>query len=107
MLAIAENEAPTMLKVKREPQAAEGPPTTAQYIDEMAAAGRPLTLRIDDRPPLLVEDEHTRRLLWGLVDRIETLEALRLASQQMANREGVPLDEAINRLRERFGIPKG
>ncbi len=95
-----------MLKVKRATPPAEPAATAAQYVDQMTAAGRSITLRIDDRPPLVVQDERTRQLLWQLVDRIETIEALQLASQQMACDEGIPFDEAMDRLRKRFGIPK-
>jgi hypothetical protein len=96
-----------MLKARRDTPPAEHPASTAHYVDEMAAAGRPITLRIDDRPPLVIEDERTRKLLWQLLDRIETLAALQSASQQMARSEGIPFDEAMARLRQRFGIPKG
>ncbi len=95
-----------MLKTKGQTPPAEHAATAAQYVDEMTAAGRSITLRIDDRPPLVVEDERARQLLWQLVDRIETIEALQLASQQMACGEGIPFDEAMDRLRKRFGIPK-
>ena len=58
-------------------------PTTAQYLDRMAREGRPVTLRIDDRPPLLIEDARAHRLLWELVDRLETIAAVGEGLAQM------------------------
>ncbi len=46
-----------MLEVKKDRAAgAPGDPTTAQYVDRMERKRRPITLRIDDRPPLVIED---------------------------------------------------
>jgi hypothetical protein len=44
----------------------------ARYIDEAAEQGRPLTLRIDDREPLVIQDERSYQRLWELVDDLET-----------------------------------
>jgi hypothetical protein len=85
-----------MLEVERKTPPAEPTPTTAHHIDAAAATGRPITLRIDDRPPLVVADEHTRRLLWELVDRIETLEAVREGLEQVRQGRTTPL-EALDR----------
>ena len=73
-----------MLEVKKGRAGQAGrDPTTAQYLDRMEQAGRPVTLRIDDRPPLVIKDARAYQLLWELVDRIETIEAVREGLQQM------------------------
>ena len=95
-----------MLKVKPNRAAAPDPLETARYVDEANVAGRSLTLRIDDRPPLQVEDPRARRLLWQLVEHIETVEAVQEALEQVERGEGVPFDEAMERLRQRFSIPR-
>ncbi len=95
-----------MLKVKRETPPADRTPTTAQYIDEMAGAGRPITLRIDDRPPLVVEDERVYRLLWELVDRAETIEAVRDGLEQVRQGRTRPLEEVDRHLRKKHGIQR-
>jgi hypothetical protein len=55
-----------MLEVKKErPAEAPGERTTAQYVDRMEREGRPITLRIDDRPPIVVEDARAYQMLWS------------------------------------------
>jgi hypothetical protein len=93
-----------MLKVKRDTPPAERTPTTAHYVGEMAAAGQPITLRIDDRPPLVVKDERACRLLWELVDRIETIEAVREGLEQVRQGRTTPLEELDRTLRKKHGI---
>jgi hypothetical protein len=96
-----------MLKVKKD---ASGPEQvrldTARYIDEAAAAGRPITVQIDDRPALVVEDERTYQMLWELVDRLETIEGIRRGLEEAARGEGIPFDEAIEQIRQKHKIPR-
>ena len=44
-------------------------------------------------------------MLWELIDRIETIEAVREGLQQMERGEGRPLEEVDRRLRKKHGIP--
>jgi hypothetical protein len=68
--------------------------------------GRPITLRIDDRPPLVVEDERVYRLLWELVDRAETIEAVRDGLEQVRQGRTRPLEEVDRHLRKKHGIQR-
>ena len=94
-----------MLKVKknRAPEA-QGDPTAASYVDRMEREGRPITLRIDDRPALQIEDERAYQILWELVDRIETIEAVRDGLQQVEEGRTIPLEELDRRLRKKHGL---
>jgi hypothetical protein len=95
-----------MLEVKKDRPAEEGSdPTTAQYVDRREREGRPITLRIDDRPPLVVEDERAYQMLWELVDRIETVEAVREGLEQMERGEGRPAEEVFEEMRRKYGSP--
>jgi hypothetical protein len=94
-----------MLEVKKGRAArAQDDPTTAQYVDQMAGEGRPITLCIDDRPPLTIKDERAYQMLWELIDRIETIEAVREGLVQMEQGRGLPLEELDRRLRKKHGI---
>lgn len=90
-----------MLEVKkgRSPRA-EDDPTTAHYVDRMEQEGRPITLRVDDRPPLVIEDERAYQMLWELVDRIETVEAVREGLKQVEEGRTIPLEELDRQLRK-------
>jgi hypothetical protein len=94
-----------MLEVKKARAAeARRDATTAQYVDRMEHAGQPVTLRIDDRPPLLIKDARAYKLLWELVDRIETIEAVREGLEQVEESRTLPLEELDRRLRKKHGI---
>ena len=95
-----------MLEVKKDrPAEASGDPTTAQYVDRKEREGRPITLRIDDRPPLVVEDERAYQMLWELIDRIETIEAVREGLREVEEGRTIPLEELDRRLKRKHGIP--
>jgi hypothetical protein len=90
-----------MLKVKKDrPAEAHRDPTTAQYIDRMEREGRPITLRIDDRPLLVLEDPRAYQMLWELVDHIETIAAVREGLEQAEEGRTMPLEELDQRLRK-------
>jgi PHD/YefM family antitoxin component YafN of YafNO toxin-antitoxin module len=94
-----------MLEVKKARAArAQEDPTTAQYVDRMEREGRPITLRVDDRPPLTIVDERAYQMLWELIDRIETIEAVRQGLRQVEEGRTLPLDELDRRLRKKHGI---
>jgi hypothetical protein len=95
-----------MHKVKKDPAQRERQALDlARYIDEAAAAGRPLTLRIDDRPPLVIQDEPGYQKLWELVDDLETAHAIQQALEEVERGEAVPIEEFDRRMREKYGIP--
>jgi PHD/YefM family antitoxin component YafN of YafNO toxin-antitoxin module len=94
-----------MLEVKKARAAeARRDATTAQYVDRMEHAGQPVTLRIDDRPSLVIKDARAYRLLWELVDRVETIEAVREGLEQVEAGRTLPLEELDRRLRKKHGI---
>jgi PHD/YefM family antitoxin component YafN of YafNO toxin-antitoxin module len=94
-----------MLEVKNgRASHAQDDPTTAQYIDRMEREGRPITLHVDDRPPLVIADERAYQMLWELIDRIETIEGVREGLRQVEQGRTMPLDELDRRLRKKHGI---
>ena len=95
-----------MLEVKKG-RARQGydDPTTAQYVDRMEREGRPITLRVDDRPPLLIKDERAYQMLWELIDQVETIEAVREGLAQAERGQTRPLDEVFEDIRKRHRLP--
>ena len=95
-----------MLKVKPDrPRSAKPATSTARHVDEANVAGRQMTLRIDDRPPLTVADPRARRLLWQLVEHIETLEAVREGLEQVRQGRTMSLEELDLGLSKKHGLP--
>ena len=94
-----------MLEVKKARLAETGSDaTTTQYVVRMERDGRPVTLRIDDRPPLVIRDRQAYQLLWELADRIETIEAVREGLEHVEEGRTLPLEELDRRLRKKHGI---
>jgi hypothetical protein len=94
-----------MLEVKNgRASHAQDDPTTAQYIDRMEREGRPITLVVDDRPPLKIEDERAHQMLSELIDRIEAIEAVREGLKQVEQGRTLPLEELDRRLRKKHAI---
>jgi hypothetical protein len=106
MVGRARRKDAPMLKVKKARAAEAGrDPTTAQYVDRMEREGQPVTLRIDDRPPLVIKDERAYQLLWDLVDRLETIQAVRDGLDQMERGEGRPAEEFFEEMRRKYPVP--
>ena len=61
---------------------------------------------IDDRPVLKIEDERAYQMLWELVDRIETFEAVREGLGQMERGEGRPAEDVFEDMRKRHRLPR-
>lgn len=94
-----------MLKVKpNQPRTAEPANSTARYADAANVVGRPITLRIDDLPPITVDDAGGRRLLWQLVEHTETLAAVREGMEQVRQGRAMPLDKLDRDLRKKHGL---
>jgi predicted transcriptional regulator len=105
MVGRARRKDAPMLEVKKGRAAEAGSePMTAQYLDRMEREAAPVTLRIDDRPPLVIKDARAYQLLWELVDRIETIEAVREGLEQVEQGRTLPLEEIDRRLRKKHGI---
>jgi hypothetical protein len=104
MVGDARRKDALMLEVKNRTASASRDPTTAQYVDRMARESRPITLRIDERPPLAIKDERAYQLLWELVDRLETIEAVREGLKQVHEGRTLPLEELDRQLRRKRGI---
>jgi predicted transcriptional regulator len=52
----------------------------------------------------VIKDARAYQLLWELVDRIETIEAVREGLQQIEQGRTLPLEEVDRRLRNKHGI---
>lgn len=76
----------------------------ARYIDEAAEQSRPITLRIDDREPLVIQDEKSYQRLWELVDDLETEAAVAEALAEVERGETISLEEHDRRMRAKHGI---
>ncbi len=93
----------------------ESPETTTplpEFTRDAAAAirrlrdtGQPEVLTVDGEPAVVVQDAKSYQQLLDRLDRLETIEAIRQALDEVARGEDVPAEEVFAELRAEFGLP--
>jgi hypothetical protein len=79
--------------------------STVELIRELKRTGQPIVLMISGKAELLVEDATSVLKLLDLVDRLETIEAIREGMRQIEEGQGVSLEEFKNAVHMKHGIP--
>src|SRR2546428_804744 len=80
-------------------------PSAADAIRDAAVDGRPLALKIDGCPELIIRDERSREMLFDLVDRIETIEAIQEGLRDIEEGRTLTLEEFKAEMARRHGLP--
>ena len=74
------------------------------YVGRLKEKKTPLVLTINGRAEIVVQDAESYQVLLDRLERAETLGAIRRGAEQMGRGEGIPLDEAEKRLRNKHGF---
>jgi hypothetical protein len=74
-------------------------------IQQWREAGEPITVTICGKVDLVVHDETSFEQLLDLVDRIETIEGIRVGLEEMKAGKGRPAEELFEELRQNYNIP--
>ncbi len=74
-------------------------------IRRLKESGQPEVLTIDGEPTVVVPDASSYQRLLDRLDRLETIEAIRQALDEVARGEDVPAEEVFAELRAEFGLP--
>jgi PHD/YefM family antitoxin component YafN of YafNO toxin-antitoxin module len=67
---------------------------------------KPLVLTVNGRAELVVQDAESYQLILERLDRAETLASIRRGVEQFDQGQGIPLDEAEERLRKKHGFSR-
>lgn len=78
---------------------------TSQFIQQLKATGQPVILTVNGKAELVVQDAKSYQKLLELVDRLEAIEAIREGLRDEAEGRVVTLEEAMQMVREKHGIP--
>jgi prevent-host-death family protein len=78
---------------------------TSQFIQQLKATGQPVILTVNGKAELVVQDAKSYQKLMELVDRLEAIEAIREGLRDEAEGRVVTLEEAMQMVREKHGIP--
>lgn len=76
------------------------------YVGRLKQNKTPLVLTVNGRAELVVQDAESYQLILERLDRAETLAAIRRGMEQFDRGEGIPLDEAEDRLRKKHGFSR-
>jgi hypothetical protein len=84
----------------------ELPPSspTVRLLLESKEAGQPITLTVNGRTELKVQDDKSLDMLLELVDRLELLQTLRRATNELDEGKGLTLEQVREESRKKYGI---
>lgn len=71
---------------------------TSEFLEKMRQTGKPIVLTINGKAQLVVQDAGSYQKLLELAERLETIEALKPAIEEMRRGEGEPADKVFAEL---------
>ena len=78
---------------------------TVYLLEQLKAAGEPITISINGRTGIVVDDEKSIDHLIALVDRLETIKIVRDRLKDYdEGRRGLSLDEMKEQVRSKYGF---
>lgn len=74
------------------------------YVDKLKKKKTPIVLTVNGRAELVVQDAASYQALLDRLENAETIAAIREGIAQCDRGEGIPLDEAFDRIRKKHGF---
>lgn len=74
------------------------------YVGRLKEKKTPLVLTINGRAEIVVQDAESYQVLLDRLERAETVAAIRRGAEQAGRGEGITLEEAEKRLRNKHGF---
>ena len=71
---------------------------TAEFIEQLKESGKPIVLTINGKAELIVQDAGSYQKLLELTERLETIEALKPALQEMREGKGESAEKVFAEL---------
>jgi hypothetical protein len=81
--------------------------STVELIQQLKEAGEPIVFSVCSKVELIVQDETSFEQLLDLIDRVETIEGIRVGLEEMKAGKGRPAEELFEELRQKYNIPNG
>jgi PHD/YefM family antitoxin component YafN of YafNO toxin-antitoxin module len=82
-------------------------PNPVKLVRKLQETGQPAVLTINGEEKLIVQDATSYQMLLELVDRLDTIEAIREGIASIERGEGRPADEVFEEIRRKYNIPRG
>jgi len=79
---------------------------TTEYVKKMKKSGNPLVLTVNGKAEIVVQDAESYQRMLEVLDRAETIEALREGLESVRQGKTMSLDKFDKEMRKRIGAPK-
>jgi prevent-host-death family protein len=76
------------------------------YVGRLKESKTPLVLTVNGRAELVVQDAESYQLMLERLERAETLASIERGLEQLELGQGIPLEEAEARLRNKHGFSR-
>jgi hypothetical protein len=83
------------------------PPSSpvVRLLLQLKESGQPITLSINGKAELPVQDATSFEMLLDLVDRLDCIEAIREGLKELDEGKGLSLEQVKQHARNKYGIP--
>ncbi len=79
---------------------------TPEFIERLEQTGEPVVLTVNGRAKIVVQDAESYQKMLELLDRAETIEAIREGLESVKQGKTMSLDQFDKEMRKKFRIPK-
>jgi len=79
---------------------------TTEYVRRIKKSGNPLVLTVNGKAELVVQDAESYQRMLEVLDRAETIEALREGLESVRKGKTMSLDRFDKEMRKRISAPK-
>ncbi len=79
---------------------------TAEVIEQLKSTGDPMVLTVNGKAEVVVQDAAAYQRMLEMVDRAEAIVGIKKGLDSIARGEGIPAEEAFQRLRKKHGIAR-
>jgi len=79
---------------------------TTEVIEQLKATGEAMVLTVNGKAEIVVQDAASYQRMLDLIDRAEAVVGIKKGLESMAREEGIPVEEAFERLRRKHNIPQ-
>jgi prevent-host-death family protein len=79
---------------------------TTEYVKKIKKSGNPLVLTVNGKAEIVVQDAESYQRMLEVLDRAETIEALREGLESVRRGKTMSLDQFDKEMRKRIGAPK-
>lgn len=73
---------------------------TAEFMQQLKETGQPIVLTVNGKAELVVQDAESYQKLIELLDRLETIAAVKVGLDEMKAGKGQPVEEAFKDIRK-------